>query len=143
VERAMEKHVVSIDSVGRLEPVSNSDPCLGLALTIYCDASEFSGMDTMHACILGPFGAGAKDVTLHRVEPWHKRWLGLDMTLISRRKSSVRPFKGYYRTDPLAGFHHVPNNTRGFVSIAQDVGGKGISSRGMIRCVVDAKLDLH
>jgi hypothetical protein len=145
VERAIEEDVeeltplVSIGSVGRVEAVVNGDPRLRLALTMYCDALDFSGMGTMRACILGPFDTDAKDVAIHRVVPWHKRWFGVDAPFASMRKSSFKPIKGYYLTDPLVGFGQMQNNACGFVSIAQDIGGKEIISRGMIRCVVPSQ----
>ena len=141
VERALDKEVedltpvLSIGSVGRVEAVANVGPCLGLALTMYGDASDFSGMGTMQARIVGSFDA--KDVTLHRVEPWHKRWLGLD-THLAIRKSSARLFQGYYRTDTLTGLDQVRDNACSFVTISQDVGGKGVFSRRVIRLERDS-----
>lgn len=126
---------LSIGSVGRVEAMASGEPCLALTLTMYCDALDFSGLDTIRARVLGPSNTFEKDVTLHRVEPWHKKLPGVDAALTSMRKSSARSFKGYYRTDPLAGLDQVQNNACGFVSIAQDIGGKGVLSRGVIRCV--------
>jgi hypothetical protein len=141
IERAIDNKVedlapaLSIGSVGRLEAAANGAR-LGLAVTMYCDASDFNGMGIMQAQILGPFDA--KDVTLHRVEPRRKkRWFGASV-----RKSPARLFQGYYRTDSLTELDQVRDDVCGFISISQDIGGREVHSRRVIRLQRDSAL-LH
>ena len=136
IERAIGKNVedlaplLSIDAVGRVRAAANVGPYLGLAVTCYGAASDFREMDTLHAQIVGPFDE--KDVTLHRVEPSDKAQSSGGFFHM-RSSSAARSFHGYYCTNALTGLGQLRDNACTFVSISQDIGGKKVLSRRVVR----------
>jgi hypothetical protein len=126
---------LTIGSVGLLEVAPSGNRCLGLELTMRCDASDFDAMDTVQAQIVGPFDT--KDVVLHRVGPWNKRILDKDAHLNPTKRSSAPLFYCHYRTDSLVGLDQVSNPTCSFVSISQEISGKEVLSRRVIRVLQD------
>jgi hypothetical protein len=141
LDRAMAKEVrdltpsLSIGSVGLVEVAPSGNRCLGLELTMRCDASDFDAMDTVRALIVGPFDV--KDVVLHRVGPWDKGLVDKGVHFNPLRRPSASLFNCHYQSDALVGLDQVSNSTCSFVSISQEISGREVLSRRVIRVLQD------